>query len=230
VPRVVGEYCADMVLTTTFEVGRHVRDPEVQTLSLERRNRLGAAFLELFLTEFFDWGMVQSDPHFGNYRVRLAADGRDRMVLLDFGATRTFGRGFINSYGDIVRGALERDEAAVLEGARAIGLMKAGFPSSVTKAFVRLCELIVEPFADPAGGQVPPELLNERGEYLWGKSDLPMRTGKVAAVNALSVYFRVPPREIVFLHRRLAGVFIMLATLRVELKGRDLLLRTLNRA
>jgi hypothetical protein len=47
-------------------------------------------------------------------------------------------------------------------------------------------------------------------------------------MNALSVYFRVPPREIVFLHRRLAGVFIMLATLGAELNARDLLMRYLS--
>src|SRR3546814_20796524 len=58
------------------------------------------------------------------------------------------------------------------------------------------------------------------GAYRWGDSDLPMRSGRIAAMNALSVHFRVPPREIVFLHRRLAGVFIMLATLHCEVDGR----------
>jgi predicted unusual protein kinase regulating ubiquinone biosynthesis (AarF/ABC1/UbiB family) len=245
VPRVVGDYCADRVLTTTYERGRHVRDPQVQGLSQERRNALGRAFLELFLQEFFAWGMVQSDPHFGNYRVRLsdgtvpvgnvqelsnrdAGNSGDRIVLLDFGATRIFGRGFIGNYAQIVRGALDHETEAILKGAREIGLMKAGFPKSVTDAFARLCQLIVEPFADHARDGTPPELINDRGEYKWGESDLPMRAGRLAAVNALSVYFRVPPREIVFLHRRLAGVFIMLATLRCELDTRDLLLESLN--
>ena len=71
-------------------------------------------------------------------------------------------------------------------------------------------------------------LKNEKGEYLWGASDLPMRAGRMAASNALSVHFKVPPREIVFLHRRLAGVFIMLATLHGELNARDMLLKYLG--
>ncbi|MGH8430792.1 MAG: AarF/ABC1/UbiB kinase family protein, partial [Solimonas sp.] len=65
-------------------------------------------------------------------------------------------------------------------------------------------------------------------EYRWGASDLPMRSGRIAASNALSVHFRVPPREIVFLHRRLGGAFIMLATLHAELNAGDLLLRYLQ--
>lgn len=228
VPRTFPEYCSAQVLTTSFEHGLHVRDPAVQALSLERRNRLGKAFLELFLTEFFRWGMVQSDPHFGNYRIRLGKTAEeDRIVLLDFGATRIFGRDFIENYSDIVRGAMDGDHGRVEQGAHAIGLMRDGFPQAVLDAFTTMCEMIVEPFSDHARAGTPAKLLNANGEYRWGDSDLPMRSGRVAAVNALSVHFRVPPREIVFLHRRLAGVFIMLATLRCEFNGREMLQRTL---
>ncbi|SFF31656.1 ABC1 family protein [Fontimonas thermophila] len=229
VPRVLGEYCSDQVLTTTFEHGHSVRQETVQTLPQARRNRLGHAFLELFLTEFFRWGMVQSDPHFGNYRIRVDEQGEDdRIVLLDFGATRIFGRGFVESYGDIVRGALSRDRDLILRGAKAIGLMQESFPRSVLDAFAQMCELIVEPFNAANDPRTPESLRNAKGEYRWGDSDLPMRVGRVAALNALSIHFRVPPREIVFLHRRLAGVFIMLATLRCELSARDTLLCALE--
>ena len=77
-------------------------------------------------------------------------------------------------------------------------------------------------------GRTPARLYNERGEYKWGDSDLPMRAGQLAAKNAFSRHFRVPPREIVFLHRRLSGVFIMLATLRAELAARPHLLTALE--
>lgn len=223
VPRVLAEYSSDQVLTTTFEEGLHVRDAAVQGLPQARRNRLGRNFLELFLTEFFRWGFVQSDPHFGNYRIRLDAKGQDRIVLLDFGATRVFGRGFIESYADIVGGAIDGDRARIIEGAKAIGIMNAGFPATVLDAFSLMCEMIVEPFLGAGSPRVPAHLLTAKGEYRWGESDLPLRTSSVAARNALSVHFKVPPREIVFLHRRLAGVFIMLATLNAELDTRELL-------
>lgn len=231
VPRVIGEYCSDRVLTTSFEEGLNVRDARVQALPQARRDRLGGAFLELFLTEFFEWGMVQSDPHFGNYRVRIGEDAAsDQFVLLDFGATRIFGRGFIDNYAEIVRGAVGGDRKRLINGATAIGLMQPGFPRGVVDAFADMCELIVEPFAATDDARVPGHLRTDDGRYRWGESDLPMRASRVAAINALSVHFRVPPREIVFLHRRLAGVFIMLATLRSELQARDALLGVLQRS
>lgn len=227
VPRVLTEYSSDQVLTTTYEHGHHVKDPKVQALSLERRSALGKAFVEVFVSELFRWNMVQTDPHFGNYRIRPEADGQDRVVLLDFGATRVFGRGFVDNYASIVRGGVQRDREQIIKGACGIGLMSADFPRNVLEAFCDMCEMITEPFAGDEPGRVPAQLLNERGEYKWYESDLPMRAGQLAAKNAFSKYFRVPPREIVFLHRRLSGVFIMLATLRAELNARPLLMDVL---
>ncbi|MDB5975393.1 MAG: AarF/ABC1/UbiB kinase family protein [Nevskia sp.] len=229
VPRVLSDYSSGQVLTTTYESGVSARDAEIRALPQARRNRLGLNFLDLFLTEFFDWGLVQSDPHFGNYRIRLGDKAEeDRIVLLDFGATRRFERRFVDAYKGIVRGALLADRAQILRGADAIGLMRGTFPEPVLKAFTEMCQLIVEPFNAADDSRTPPQLRNAQGEYRWGASDLPMRAANVAARNALSVHFRVPPREIVFLHRRLAGVFIMLATLDVELDARERLLERLG--
>lgn len=213
VPRAFEEYCSDQVLALSYESGLSVRDSRVRALPQTRRNALAEAALDLFLRELFDWGMVQTDPHFGNYRIRLD-EGGDRIVLLDFGATRLFGRGFVQSYRLMLRGALADDGAAVLRGAEGIGLMSGDFPAPVVQAFVELCELIVEPFRG--------------GAYDWGASDLPRRVGEKIARNALTRYFRIPPREIVFLHRRLAGVFILLAALGARWDARPLLQRHLD--
>ena len=39
VPKVIGDYCSDMVLTTSFEEGVSVREDSVHDLSQERRNQ-----------------------------------------------------------------------------------------------------------------------------------------------------------------------------------------------
>jgi predicted unusual protein kinase regulating ubiquinone biosynthesis (AarF/ABC1/UbiB family) len=211
IPQVFPEYSSDKVLALSFEPGLNVRAPGVQNLPQARRNAIARAALDLFLTEFFRWGMVQTDPHFGNYRIRVGegGGGHDQLVLLDFGATRLFGRGFIESYRDMVRGALDGDREATLKGAAGIGLMQDNFPERVRATFAELCELIVEPF--------------QGGEYDWGASTLPRRVTATIGRAALTRWFHIPPREIVFLHRRLAGVFILLATLGAKLDARALL-------
>ncbi|MEN8720481.1 MAG: AarF/ABC1/UbiB kinase family protein [Oceanococcaceae bacterium] len=210
VPRPFPEYSSSEVLTMSFEDGLSLKSAEVAALTSERRNRLGQALLELFLNEFFVWNLVQTDPHFGNYRLRLDPEGQDdRWVLLDFGATRGFPSRFVTDYARIVRGALNEDRDEVVRGAVGIGLMRETFPDNVLDGFFELTRLIVEPFVDD--------------EYDWGDSDLPARVSQTVARNTLTRHFKIPPREIVFLHRRLAGVFITLAWLKVRLNARPML-------
>lgn len=220
VPRVQEAYCGPRVLTTSYEPGLSVRDPAVQSLPIARRNRLGAAFVDLFLTEFFQWHLVQTDPHFGNYRIRLgeAADGsQDRIVLLDFGATRPFEAEFVRSYAKIVRGALEGDTDHTIEGTLAIALLGPNTPRSVLENFAALAELIVEPFRDINDPRVPARLHGQLGGYAFGASDIATRVSQKAALSAMSVHFQIPPREIVFLHRRMTGVLVTLASLNADL-------------
>lgn len=222
VPATLPEYCADQVLATTFEAGLHVKHADVQDLPQAQRDRLAVNFLELFLREFLDWHTVQSDPHFGNYRLRINEAGEPQWVLLDFGATRVFNGGFVDDYSEMLWGALYGDAERIDAGAESIGLMHADFPEAVRASFHEIWALVLEPFAR-AGGAAPAALMDGQGRYDWGASDLPLRVTNKMARAAVSRYFRVPPREIVFLHRRLAGVFIMLATLKSRIQGREVL-------
>jgi len=51
--------------------GYSVADPDIANLSLERRNALAKGMLELFFYELYEWGLLQTDPNFGNYLLRL---------------------------------------------------------------------------------------------------------------------------------------------------------------
>jgi hypothetical protein len=70
--------------------------------------------------------------------------------------------------------------------------------------YVKLTLLITEPFDE------------DQGEYDWGRSDLPQRVAAQAARIATSYRLRAPPRELVFLDRKLGGVFIFLSVLKCK--------------
>ena len=224
VPQVFQPYCSDQVLALSYEPGVSARDASVRALPQARRNALAEAALELFLRELFEWGMVQTDPNFGNYKIRIKKGDSPlfredekgdspRIVLLDFGATRLFGPGFVESYREMLRGALAKERERTLRGAAGIGVMPGEFPEPIRAAFAELCEMICEPFRG--------------GAYDWGASDLPRRVGDKIARNAMTRYMRIPPREIVFLHRRLAGVFFLIAALGANWDARPVLERHL---
>lgn len=231
VPEVFPEYSTPCVLTTTYEPGFMIGGPEARGLSQARRNRIGYAALDLFLREFFEWNLMQTDPHFGNYRIQADPQGEeDRLVLLDFGAVREFPDAFRYAYYELVRGAFWKDRERLVRAAIELNFMPATASRDALDHFAEMCFLIVEPF-DLSTVDAPRSCFtNANGEYRWGDSDLPQRVALAASRASLSLSFRLPPREFIFLHRKLGGVFVLLAELKAELNARPLLLRFMGQA
>ena len=226
VPRPLPEYSTGQVLATSFERGFGVTSADVESLHPQRRNAIGRAFLELFLKEVFEWGELQTDPNFGNYRIRPAQDrrGRDRLVLLDFGAVREFPGAFIDPLREMIRGAWYGDVGRVMAGSLALGFMQPGMPEPIQRSFAEVCMGVMEPLtAARRRSGVPVGAIGRTGAYRWRESDLPTRIARRAARAAFSPHFSMPPGEFVFLNRKLIGVYTFIAVLGAEFDGADLL-------
>jgi len=182
---------------------------------------LAKAALESFLREIFVWSELQTDPNFGNYRIRINSDG-DQIVLLDFGAVQKYPAQFIQPVCQMIKASFEQDLTAVIEGAIQLKFMRREWPEHVLKEFGEVCMAVLEPLG-PQDLQIPEQALNEKGEYCWKRSDLPTRIAKRATRSAISRYFQIPPKEFVFLNRKLVGVYTFLSVLGAEFNGRDIL-------
>lgn len=224
VPSTIGRYCTGKVLATSFEEGVAVDGEEVASLPLPRRNALAIAALSLYLKELFELRRVQTDPHFGNYRVRLG-DGQtpDKLVLLDFGAVRVVSEDYVRGFTDLIAGSCDNKPEQCLDGAQVLGLICPEDTDARRDAFVKLCHLFCEPFSVPSTPGLRRDLFLPSGAYDFGGSDLPSRVAKLASKSLGALGLRAPPRESLFLDRKLAGVFIFMSTLKACFVGRPVL-------
>jgi predicted unusual protein kinase regulating ubiquinone biosynthesis (AarF/ABC1/UbiB family) len=227
VPRVLEEYCTAHVIASTYEQGHSVSSVAVSELPLERRSELGRAALELFFRELFVWGEIQTDPNFGNYRIRIAGESgadrdHDQIVLLDFGAVQTYSAKFLDPVIQMIRASYEGDLPAVIDGGVKLHFMSEEWPPEVLDKFGSVCMSVLEPLSRDRS-QWPDYAVNDKGQYRWKQSDLPSRVARQAARSAISRYFKVPPKEFVFLNRKLIGVYTFIAVLKAEFNGEDLL-------
>ena len=228
VPKVFHEYSSERILTTEFIEGVSVDDPQVLALPIERRNKLGASYLDLYFRELLEFEAVQTDPHLGNYRIQIDANGNDRLVLLDFGAVRCVPKPFLTAYLKLIRGAFVRDPAIVIEGGLDLQFLLPDDPIELLESYVDLCFLITEPFAKPEWKTVPSEWQTANGDYDWAGSDLPKRVAKKGADMIFKFKLRAPPKELIFLDRKLGGAFVFLSVLNCKLNGRPILERRLS--
>jgi len=223
VPEVFAEYSGNNVLCTSFEHGVGISDPSVMALSQQRRNFIGKAIMELCCREVFEWNKMQTDPNFGNYLLQVGHKPEDdRIVLLDFGAIREFDDDVLGPGREMIRGAWHHDAPRLIRGLQALGFL-GDAPRRMLDDFAAMCFEAVEVLQDPDRYPPPPHVLNERGEYLWAKSDLPTRMMNKAGKNALSVYFDVPPKEFIFLARKLLGAYTFLHVIEAEVRGNTIL-------
>lgn len=219
IPEVFPELCTTKVITTAYEPGLNVTDPQIAALPLQRRNQIAQAALSLFLTELFDWGEMQTDPNFGNYRIRLGdAKQQDRLVLLDFGAMKQFSPSFLAPFRAMIRAAYYEQRADFLQNAIALEFMRADYPKEVLENFADVAMEIIEPLA-AHHRNAPDFALNAAGEYRWAQSNLPKRVAKKASQASLSKYFALPPKEFMFMNRKLMGVYSFVKTLSAEFNG-----------
>lgn len=224
VPEVYPEYSSSNVIATEYQPGHVLNSDAVLNLSQERRNAIGEACLDLCWREVFDWGEMQTDPNFGNYFVKFGDNGeKDRIILIDFGAVRKFTPETLMPGKKLITGSYLRDKDMIRQAMLELGFMTEDFPEHAFESFTELCVLAMEPFADIHHYPPAQEYLTEDGAYIWADSNLASRALVQASKSAASKHFAVPPKELMFLSRKLIGAFTLMSVISAEIKGQPML-------
>lgn len=211
IPKPHEEFCTSKILAYQFIEGIRLDSPKVQNLSHDFRNKIGQAFFDLYLKELFDFQMMQTDPHYGNYLLQILDDENFKLVLFDFGAVRTIPDLFIKNYLKIIQGSLEKNKALVIEGGTGLGILHQEDSKSLQDDYFEICLLFIEPFQ------------SETEPYDFSVSDLPKRVIGITRELVLRHGLRSPPREVIFLDRKLGGVYTALKQLKLKVQYRSLL-------
>lgn len=227
IPRVFPEYSTKRILAMSYEDGFAVDSVEVAKLSQDARNRIGAAVMELMFREIFQWRQVQTDPHFGNYKIRLDGEAW-RIVLLDFGAVRQFPKRYIVPFAGVVHGSLLRDPDAIARAAVDLGFLRESDNAQTRDLFAKICLTAIEGF----GSEFESPSLDGSdpgpNPYRWGQGDLLHKLTDLAKDAIFTFKLRPPPREAVFLDRKMVGTYTLLCRLGLQMGPRRLLLKYLD--
>jgi len=207
VPRVHRDLTTPRIMAMDFVEGEPL--DVLATAPQARRNAVGALLERLLFRELFEFRVMQTDPNFANY---LYQPKSGRVVLLDFGATRSFAADFVGHFARITRGVIDGDREAVARAAIRIGYALPDDPSERVAAVVDVCFLVCEP-------------LRHTGRYDFGHSDLPARVRDLGFELAFRKrLLRSPPPETIFLQRKLVGSFLLLARIGAQVNAQALVL------
>lgn len=205
VPRVIDTLTTPEVLAMSYLDG----DPidSLADAGPAERNSAARALLRLALHEVFDWGMVQTDPNFANY---LYASETRRIQLLDFGATRDYPDQQRDALRTLLGACIDGDDADLASAAHRVGYLDPADPPGYRDSIVALLRAATEP-------------VRASGDYAFARTDLARRMRDIVAEMRLREKFtRMPPANVLFLHRKLGGLYLLLTRLRATLPVREL--------
>ncbi|WP_415886624.1 ABC1 kinase family protein [Neptuniibacter sp. QD37_6] len=169
--------------------------------SSQLRNRIATRMLSLMLKEVFEWQLVQTDANFANYRYQ--AD-KGCIGLLDFGATRRYPTEFTELLRQLMKAARDDDLTAIETYALALGYLRADEEPSYRQGLCEMIRMVAEP-------------LRQEGWFDFGCSDLSKRVANQAiSLRVRQRYMHLPPTDVLFLHRKFAGTYLLCARLRAQ--------------
>jgi predicted unusual protein kinase regulating ubiquinone biosynthesis (AarF/ABC1/UbiB family) len=195
VPKVHGDLSTRRVLASDRVRALPIEDLRSPEHPQRRRDEAGTKLLRLVFRELFAFRFVQTDPNFANY---LYEPKQERVALLDFGAVRSFSPHFTNRYCELITATVDKDSDATEELANALGLLRGDETPEAREAFSRLCERVAEP-------------LRSAHAYDFAASPLAREVRELGIDAYTRRGLHAPSTELIFLHRKLAGTYLLLA-------------------
>lgn len=203
VPRLHQGLTRGSILAMSFEDGVSIE--ELGNEPPERRDEVFARMIRLVARELFDFGVMQTDPNFANFRYRRETG---EIVLLDFGACRPVDPAVANGYRKMLAAGLEGNAAEVLAATIEAGFMMPIVAEKHPERVNRMIEIVINEMREDA-----PFDFGDRGF-------VPLLRDEGYAIAQDKDTWAFPPIETLFVQRKVSGTALLGARLKAKVNIR----------
>lgn len=204
-PAPVADLSTGRVLAMDFVPGQSIET--LQEAPAETRDAAMGALLALVLRELFEFGFMQTDPNFANYRWQADTG---RIVLLDFGAARAVPAATTAAYRRLMQAGLAEDQAALRAA-----LVEVGFVTSTTleRHGAALDAMIAVLMAH----------LGKPGLFDFADRSFVEQVRRHAeGIAADRAAWHIPPADTLFVQRKVSGTALLAVRMQARLPLREM--------
>ncbi|SFD89349.1 ABC1 kinase family protein [Roseivivax sediminis] len=205
VPRPHDDLTTRDILTMDFLQGAQVEN--LAGAAQEVRDDVARRLIALIPRELFEFGLVQTDPNFANYRYEAETG---RIALLDFGATRAIPAALAADFRALLQAGLAEDRAGMRAAAMRIGYLSETLEPGRMETLLDMMDMAFAP-------------LRSEAPFDFAASDLPDRLTRAAiAMGRERDIAPLPPADALFLQRKVAGLYLLAARIGARVALRPL--------
>ncbi|MCC6277054.1 MAG: AarF/ABC1/UbiB kinase family protein [Oligoflexia bacterium] len=208
VPTPIDDLSTSNVLTMTFMDGITLDQLLAQTPSQALRNQIGLKALTLINREIFEWRLVQTDPNFANFLFQIESQSLKKLVLLDFGACKRFSEDFVAKYRQFGRKMIENDVKGMLEIGVDLQFISPKESKHTQELFVKMCLLSFRPIL-------------QGGVFDFDQTSFLKGLAQASFEFVRTLRHTAPPKDLIFLNRKLGGMYQLMRSLGVKLNVSD---------
>lgn len=204
-PEPIDELSGERVLAMDFIPGS-----AIETLGQaprETRDAAMGALFSLVLRELFEFGHMQTDPNFANFRWQADTG---RIVLLDFGAARAVPQETSAAYRALMRAGLAEDRQALREALIAIGFVTPAILQRHGRAIDDMIEVLLGHLGKPG--------LFDFAD----RSFVEQVRGQAEVIAADRAAWHIPPANTLFVQRKVSGTAMLAVRMQARLPLRDM--------
>ena len=203
VPAAHADFSTGTVLAMDFVAGVPVE--QLADADQATRDAVMTALMDLVLSELFDWGVMQTDPNFANYRWQLETG---RLVILDFGATRAIEPATQQAYRGLLNAGLAGDRKAARDAAVAAGFLGEAAVARHQAPIDRMIDVILREMAGA-------------GPFDFGDRAFvaDLRSEGMGIAQDRSTW-HLPPIDTLFVQRKISGTALLAARLKARVDVR----------
>lgn len=192
VPRYFEEFSNQSILAMDYVEGEPI--DSISNIDPSEKDRLMSQLFSLMFRELFELRLMQTDANFANYQYQRSTN---KIVLLDFGATRPFNKRFSINYKRLIRAVRAQDDEALIKAADLLGYDASNASAKYQAILLQIFYIALEPFA-------------ANGPYDFAQGNITLRLKELTEdVYDFKEFWRTPPTDILYLHRKLGGMYLL---------------------
>jgi predicted unusual protein kinase regulating ubiquinone biosynthesis (AarF/ABC1/UbiB family) len=194
VPKPVTELCGKRVLTMSRITGTNL-DRFLETATPEAKHKAGKVLVDVFHEMVYVHHRLHADPHGGNFLFQT--DGS--VGLIDFGCVKNFTADFIRDYALLSNYLVDNEKEQMISMARKMMMLRDDNPEAADVLW-EFSNILARPF--------------RVGRYTAGVAEDSLMDDIRGFGSKILKYPSIrSPRDLIFLHRSLTGIYAMLRRL-----------------
>ncbi len=205
VPKVYSDFSSDKVICLEYINGTHLSNLNSLNLGQAKRDRIGSKLLELFLREIFEFNLVQTDAHGGNYFV---SENGDSVALLDFGACLEFDKDLIKFYQGFLKNSFLLNEEGFFKTLHEFMEISGKYLTYERDSMWKYITLISDPWRS--------------SDFDWGSTDIQNEIFEEGQKLRKTLSFKSIPAHFIFLDRKVLGIFTLLRSINARVNMREI--------